>query len=149
MALTIPTSTSKPTDTLLFHIMAKRLPAPETEVQFYPHRKWRFDLFWREQNLAVEVMGGAHGSKATGGRRGKHHRPDGYRQDCEKKSFAMMLSYRVLYVTPEQIDSGEAVQWIEALLRGYFIDTTPPKPKNIMRKVGKAGKKKKGKRKKA
>lgn len=107
--------TSKPERDLLFQIKAAGLPDPETEVRFHPVRKWRLDLAWPdlEQPLGVEIQGGGWG---RGKHRGKHHRPQGYRNDCEKMAHALMEGWRILFVVPEQIRSGEALAWIEELL---------------------------------
>lgn len=88
--------TSKPERDLLFQIKASGLPTPETEHRFHPTRKWRMDLAWPllDPPLAVEIQGGGWGS-------GRHHRPAGYRNDCEKQAHALLLGWRVLSVVPE------------------------------------------------
>jgi hypothetical protein len=54
-----------------------------------------------------------------------------------------MLGWTVMYVTPEQIDSGEAYKWIAAKLSGTFADTTPPKKSSLKTLLKKANRKKK------
>lgn len=100
---------SQPTRDLLFQLWAMDLK-PETELRFHETRRWRFDIAFVQERLAVEVQGG-------GWKGGRHHRPKGYRNDCEKAAYAMMDGWRVLHVVPEQIQSGEAISWICELLR--------------------------------
>jgi hypothetical protein len=49
---------------------------------------------------------------------GRHNRGSGFDADCEKYAEAMMLGYRVLRVTGTHIKSGQAIQWIETLIKG-------------------------------
>ena len=86
------------------------LIVPFREMPFHPERKWRFDLAWPARCLAVEVDGGAW----VGGR---HVRGLGVEKDCEKFAEAMLLGWRVLRVTPNQIKSGKAIAWLEKLLK--------------------------------
>jgi hypothetical protein len=100
--------------TLIAHCKAVGLPEPETEVRFHPVRRWRADLLWNQpRKLIVEVDGGTW---IKGG--GRHNRPQGYENDNEKAAHALMAGYPVLKVTPRQVKSGDAVKWIEALLKG-------------------------------
>lgn len=82
----------------------------EREVMFHPVRKWRFDFAIPQAKLAIEVDGGTY----TGGR---HTRGTGYAEDCRKKAEAMVLGWRVLNVDSNHVKSGQALQWIERLLR--------------------------------
>ena len=100
---------SKPVKELLFQLWAMDIPNPVEELRFHKVRRWRFDLAWPAQKVAVEVQGGAWV-------RGRHHRPKGYRKDCEKLAFAVLDGWKVLWVVPEQIKSGEAIAWIVELL---------------------------------
>jgi very-short-patch-repair endonuclease len=86
------------------------LPQPETEVRFHPTRKWRADFIWRKEKLIVEVDGGVF----VGGR---HSRGAGIETDCEKFAEAMALGYRVMRVTPRHVKNGQAIQWIEKVLK--------------------------------
>jgi very-short-patch-repair endonuclease len=98
-------------ETLAWHILIARLPAPEREVRFHPTRKWRFDFAWREQRLAVEVEGGTWAG-------GRHTRGEGFAEDCTKYNAATLAGWRVLRFTSEMVESGEAVQAIEQALGG-------------------------------
>ena len=80
------------------------------QFKFHPTRKWKFDFAWPEQNLAVEVDGAIWAN-------GRHNRGPGILADMEKYAEAMVLGWRVLRIAPEHIKSGQAVNWIEALLK--------------------------------
>lgn len=100
-------------DLLFYQIKVCGLPLPCRELVFHPTRKWRFDLAWILSNappLAVECHGGIyiHG----GHTRGAH-----FESDCEKMNEAVVLGWRVLAVTRKQIESGQAITWIEKLLK--------------------------------
>lgn len=87
------------------------LPAPVLEYRFHPTRKWRFDLAWPQQLLAVEIDGGVFSG-------GRHSRGAGYRADCEKFAEAAILGWRVIRVLPEHVKKGQALAWIERALSG-------------------------------
>lgn len=88
------------------------VPAPETEVQFHPTRKWRADLLWRTpRKLIVEVEGGVF-------IQGRHSRGAGMEQDILKYAEALLLGFPVLRVTPRHVKSGQAVAWV----KGYFLE---------------------------
>lgn len=74
-----------------------------------PARRWRFDFAWPAHMLAVEVDGGTYSG-------GRHTRGAGYERDCEKANEAVLRGWRVLRVTTQQVDSGEALAWIERAL---------------------------------
>lgn len=74
----------------------RKLPAPVTEMQFHPERKWRFDFAWIEQRLALEVEGGAWSG-------GRHTRGSGFTSDIEKYNEATRLGWRVLRCVPADL----------------------------------------------
>lgn len=90
--------------------VAVGLRAPVTEYRFHPVRKWRFDLAWVAEKLAVEIDGGVFVQ-------GRHSRGAGVEKDAEKYAEAMVLGWRVLRVTPRHVRDGRAVGWIEKLIR--------------------------------
>jgi len=98
-------------ETLAWHILVARLPAPEREVRFHPTRKWRFDFAWREQRLAVEVEGGTWAG-------GRHTRGEGFAEDAEKYNAAVLLGWSVLRFTSAMVEDGTAVATIERFLAG-------------------------------
>lgn len=99
-------------DSLAFQIKAAKLPGPEREYAFAKDlgRRWRFDFAWPDQKLAVEVEGGIWAA-------GRHNRPLGMMADMVKYNAATILGWRVLRVAGPHIKSGEALEWIEGLLR--------------------------------
>lgn len=96
------------------------LPPPVAELHFHPTRRWRFDLAWPDQRIAVEIEGGAFAQKdrKTGRRTGpgRHTRGAGFRADVEKYGEAFMLGWRVLRVLPEHITKGYAIAWLTPVL---------------------------------
>lgn len=82
---------------------------PERQYRFHDVRKWRLDFAFPDAKVAIEVDGGTF----TGGR---HTRGRGYAEDCRKRAEAMLLGWRVLNATGEQVKSGEALRWTQALL---------------------------------
>ncbi len=82
------------------------------EFRFHKTRKWRFDLAIPSMNLAIEVDGGGF---IPGG--GRHSRGAGMAKDNEKIAEAMCLGWRVLRVTPQQVKSGQALTWIEKIIK--------------------------------
>ncbi len=85
------------------------LPEPIPEYRFDPSRQWRIDwAFVCAKNLksgfvrvALEIEGGIWSG-------GRHVRGKGFLGDMEKYNEAAILGWRVLRVTPQQVESGEA-----------------------------------------
>lgn len=96
-------------DRLALHIRAHQLPEPEREYAFAKPRKYRADFAYPEMNLLIEVEGGIYG-------RGGHSSPAGITRDVEKGNTAMLLGWRVLRCTSEQVTSGQCVLWIREAL---------------------------------
>jgi very-short-patch-repair endonuclease len=86
------------------------LPKPVTEYRFHEIRLWRFDYCWPARRLALEVDGGGFVN-------GRHSRGSGIEKDCEKYSEAVALGWRVLRVTPRQVESGAALDWLTRALQ--------------------------------
>lgn len=99
---------------LLSQIRAARLPKPERNLRIKGTSKgWRYDLVYKRARLVIEVMGLLYGA----GERGGHQTPAGYQRDTVKAAEAVVLGWRYLAVTREQIEDGRAIFWIETLLR--------------------------------
>lgn len=64
-----------------------KLPAPVLELRFAAPRRWRFDLAWEAERLAVEVDGGIW-------KGGRHTRGQGYENDCVKFAEAVIRGCR-------------------------------------------------------
>lgn len=93
------------------------LPVAERQYYFAPEvdgkpvRRWRFDFAWPAHMLALEIDGGLFGGGRHGGR------PSVVR-DLEKRAVAACLGWRVIPVTPSQVRSGKAIEYLRAALTG-------------------------------
>ncbi len=99
-------------DLLAFQLSAAGIRY-EREVRFHSERRWRFDFTVRRGQEIPEVAVEGNGGVWVNGR---HNTGTGHSNDCEKVSVAAGLGWRVLQVTPDQVKSGQALQWIEAAL---------------------------------
>ena len=95
------------------------IPVPVAEYRFHQTRRWRFDLAWPSQMLALEVDGGTW----IGGR---HTTGVGIEGDAEKQSMAAVGGWRVLRVTRKMIEDGRALELVE---RALAIE--PPTPVSV------------------
>lgn len=93
-------------DLLAFQLKALGIPF-QREYRFHAERRWRFDFAIHPETmkLAVEVQGGVFTA-------GRHARGAGITKDCEKFSIAAGMGWRLMPVTPAQVKSGEALEWI-------------------------------------
>ena len=112
------TSGRSPAETLLA-VQLEQAGIPfEREYKFHESRRWRADFragqpgfvkgHWVNQIL-VEIDGGGFVA-------GRHGRGAGIEKDAEKQSAAAILGYRVIRVTPRQVEDGRALSWIKAAL---------------------------------
>lgn len=105
MGLTVSLSTQ---------LRAAGLPVPvEDGFCHNPSRRWRWDYAWPDEpyRLLVDVQGGIW----TGG---KHVRGKGLTNDIEKHNDAILAGFRVLWLTPQQIANGFALETIRRALEG-------------------------------
>lgn len=77
-------------------ILAPDLPVPEREYSFARPRRWRFDYFWPDRNVAVEVDGNAWSTRG-GGRHGQD-------SDRWKMSHAAAMGIRVFRFSPQMLE---------------------------------------------
>lgn len=75
------------------------LPEPVLEHRFHGERKWRFDLAWINDKVAIEVEGGIWV-------RGRHSRGAGMEKDMEKYNEAQLMGWTVLRYSTGQIKKG-------------------------------------------
>jgi very-short-patch-repair endonuclease len=96
---------------LAAHLKLKGITGWEREHQFAQHigRRWRFDFAFEDLHLAVEVEGGEWVQ-------GRHQRPAGFREDCDKYNAATESGWRVLRYVPSQIRTGEAANQIQRIV---------------------------------
>ena len=91
------------------------LPEPETEFEFTDERKWRFDFAWYQLMLAIEVEGGVYNH-------GRHTRPKGFEDDCEKYNAAALYGWVVIRVTTKMISDGRAIKIIQKAYDALYMD---------------------------
>lgn len=104
-----PQKQNNPCGVLVSQLKMAGLLSPLTEHRFHSQRKWRFDLAWPELRLAVEVHGGVYSQ-------GRHVQGEGFTNDREKMNVAQQLGWMILEVTSGQVQSGQALSWIEQAL---------------------------------
>ena len=97
-------------DTLAAQCAMIGIDGIEREYMFHPTRKWRFDLAIAARLVALECDGAIWTL-------GRHNRPSGWLKDQEKLNEAAILGWRVLHVTPQQVDSGEALGLVERIIK--------------------------------
>ena len=95
----------------LFEMLLRQETGEEvvSEYKFHPKRKWKFDLAIPGKKIAVEIEGGVY----TGGR---HTRGRGYVNDMEKYNNAVLLGWRLLRFTPDQLKKWSTIEMIKSLL---------------------------------
>lgn len=90
---------------LPLRVGAITIPAPLREHRFHATRRWRFDFAWGPPKLALEVQGGIFS-------RGRHTRGAALLKEYEKLNEAALAGWRVLFVTPQQVQNGEATKLV-------------------------------------
>ena len=114
------TSGRSPAETLLAVQLEQDGIPFRQEFRFAPPRRWRADFMVMDRvpfkggevnhaRLLVEIDGGGFVA-------GRHSRGAGIEKDAEKQSAAAILGYRVIRVTPRQVEDGRALSWIKAAL---------------------------------
>jgi very-short-patch-repair endonuclease len=84
---------------------------PLREVMFSRHgRRWRFDLAWQEQRVAVEVDGGTWSG-------GRHTRGAGFKEDCIKLNHAAREGWKVLRFTTDMVTDESAADFVAETLK--------------------------------
>jgi len=100
-------------DLLAVQLNATKIPHTR-EFRFHITRLWRAD-FCLVNKVLVEVDGGNRMAIIHKGRAvavGSHTKDSDY----EKLNWAALLGYRVLRFSPNQVKSGEALQFIDRIL---------------------------------
>ena len=99
---------------LTAYYVQESLPAPTYEHRFHPRRRWRFDLAWPEHKVALEVDGGTW-ARAPG-----HTWGAGIAADREKQNAAVLLGWRVLRCTPQEVYSLDMLNMLRELILGFY-----------------------------
>jgi very-short-patch-repair endonuclease len=84
------------------------------EHKFHPSRKWRFDFAHPPTKVAIEIEGGVYV-------RGRHQRPQGFKNDCEKYFHAGLLGWRVFRLSPNMVNAP-TLEKIAAFIRQLPIE---------------------------
>jgi hypothetical protein len=90
------------------------LPEPTFEHTFAPPRRWRFDMAWPRQKVAVEIEGGLWVN-------GRHNRGAALVKDFEKRNAAAELGWRILWTTPDDITKSAFLDALKAALELELI----------------------------
>jgi hypothetical protein len=89
------------------------LPRPVAEFRFNATRKWRFDWAWPHgrhgARVALEVQGGLFIA-------GRHSRGAALLKEHEKLNEAAADGWRILYVTPQTLESATTFDLIRRAL---------------------------------
>jgi very-short-patch-repair endonuclease len=88
------------------------IPKPVEEFMFHVKRRWRIDICWPEQKLAVEIEGGVW-------TKGSHVQPSGFEKDREKYNQLTMYGYSLLRFTPREVETCDAFDLIIQWFRNY------------------------------
>lgn len=88
-------------ETLALHLDAFKIPY-QREVKLIPGRDYRWDFYFREIDLALEISGGTW-------HKGGHSSGSGILRDYRKNNAATLAGIKTLYFTTEQVTSGEAI----------------------------------------
>jgi very-short-patch-repair endonuclease len=107
----LPQLRKNPKARLSFYLRAEGLGHFELEHKFHPVRKWRIDLAFVAEKLAIEI----EGVTPEGGR---HQRIAGFRNDIKKYNELTVMGWRLLRFMPEMVSSGYAVHHIKRALEG-------------------------------
>lgn len=86
-------------------------PGAVYEHRFHPRRRWRFDVAWIDDLIAVEIDGGVW-------TRGRHSRGSGQTKDNEKINAAQSLGWKVYRFTPGDVKSGIFAAAMRAIFAG-------------------------------
>jgi hypothetical protein len=80
---------------------------PVREYVFAPPRRWRFDFYWPDFKVAVEIEGGTFGG-------GRHGSGFGHHLDCDKYNRAAVMGIKVLRFTTKHIKEkpGDVIEML-------------------------------------
>jgi very-short-patch-repair endonuclease len=81
------------------------------EHKFHPERRWKFDFVITGPKIAIEIEGGIW---VKGG--GGHNRGKAFLDDMEKYNHAVLLGWKVLRFSPQQVLDGTAIAFIKKCL---------------------------------
>lgn len=91
-------------------LAAKGYPRPRPHLMIFPGHKHHVDYGWIRERIAVELQGQIW-------RKGGHSTGKGITRDAWKLNELTCMGWKLLVFTPEQLESGEALEWTERALR--------------------------------
>ena len=100
--------------TFLLNINYIGLPTPEIEYRLHNVRQWRFDGAYPEYKIAYEIEGGVYSG-------GRHTRPKGFIDDCEKYNTAAIMGWKVLRFPTPWVTNGVALKMLEEALQAVGL----------------------------
>lgn len=98
-----------PVERLAFHMRVDGFGHFVREHKFHPERKWRIDIAFLAEKLAIEVEGVTY-------KGGRHQRPAGFENDCVKYNEMVLMGWKLLRFTPRQITKGRVMTTIRRAL---------------------------------
>jgi hypothetical protein len=101
----------KASDGVLFLAACKAhgLPRPYAEFRFHLVRRWLFDWAWTFEKVALEIEGGAW-------TQGRHTRGKGFTDDITKYNEAVILGWKIIRCTPQDVTTGKVFAWLRRAL---------------------------------
>lgn len=98
-------------------------PALESEYEFHPTRKWRFDFVHAVSLIAIELDGGTWARKGAKkcqmcGQipKGGHSTGTGIKKDYEKQNEAILMGWQVFRFTTDMIKNSP-IECIEPIIK--------------------------------
>lgn len=85
------------------------LPDPIFEYRFHDTRKWKFDICFWPNRVAIEVQGGLFVQ-------GRHTRGAALLKEYEKLNEAAKMGWRIIYLQPKDLCLTETVKLIKECL---------------------------------
>jgi len=104
-----PRELSKGEEEFALHCRTYNL-TPEREAMLIPGRQWRFDFWWPDHNLAVEIEGATRFGKS------RHSMGEGFENDARKYNSAALAGIRVLRFTTKMVSTCEAIDTVRIVL---------------------------------
>ena len=90
-----------------------KLSAPVFEYKFHATRKWRIDIAWPDNRLAVEVQGGIFVQ-------GRHSRGAAMLKEWEKLNTLAGMGWRVLFCQPTDLCTDEVMGFIKLAMQHHI-----------------------------
>lgn len=95
---------------VIAYFRSQGLPEPEFEFKFCEMRKFRFDIAFPSQKVAIEVQGGLW-------IKGAHSRPVGIKRDMSKRNLATILGWKIIEVQPKELLMLQTVELLKKCLK--------------------------------